>query len=140
MPGSYTGHIYLAICELPNVAGLLAHHLLTRFATEGFGEVVAVLHYADHAEASRRVRVRLHLLTKSGVGLVLTPDLAVADEESLLRSETVDCLRVHFLSAAFSRFGLLCLHIVESAHGDTNSAVVGRVLAQREPPANMNIR
>src|SRR5690242_10814584 len=93
----------------PHPACLLAHHFLSWFATECLGKIFAVLDYPDDAELARRMRIRLHLLAHSSVGLLLTPDLTVSDKQSLLGSESVDGLRGQLLSATFSRFGLLCL-------------------------------
>ena len=62
----------------------------------------AVLHHADYAEASGRVRIGLHLLAKGGLAGILAPDLAVTNEQALLGSEAIDDLAARLLSAAFA--------------------------------------
>jgi len=43
--------------NLPDVASVVAHHLVSLFAIKGLGKVRAVLHRANHAELTRRVRI-----------------------------------------------------------------------------------
>src|SRR5271155_2526432 len=74
---------------LPNSARGYAHHRLTRLAAKGFLERSRVLHNAVDAPASRRMWVGEGENPRLLISYVLAPDLAVRDEEALLRRVTV---------------------------------------------------
>src|SRR5271165_753547 len=111
--------------SLPDDARLVRHHGLSFMASEGFAELVEILHGAVHPEHPWRMGIGAGGDAGRFVGDVLTPDLGVGDEEALGRSVAVDFLRLGVTSLAG-----------EDAHegliSDAKAAVIGGVFTERE--------
>src|SRR4051812_40553722 len=84
--------LHYSLPSLPDVAGVLRHHRLSRLAAEGFLELRHILHNPVHAELAGRVRIGVDLKAQIFRPLLFTPHASEAEEEALLGREAVDAL------------------------------------------------
>src|SRR6185437_4047121 len=116
--------------KLPDVASVVAHHLVSLFAIKGLGKVRAVLHRANHAELTRRVRIHLGQQTRAFVRLVLAPHLGKAEPETLLSCEAL---------LGLAERGIVLNALAQRNQSNVAAAVVCGVFAEGEPPIEMNV-
>src|SRR5690349_3066834 len=115
---------------LPDVARVVAYHLLAWFAFKGLSEIGVVLDGANHAVLSRRMRVSLSQQTRAFRRAVLAPDLGKAEEEALFSREAI------LLLCDFRIFR----HLLTQRHqGNVNSAIVRGVFAQCQAAVEVDI-
>src|SRR6266850_1953277 len=80
---------FLSRAQLPNLAGLLAHHQFALFAAEGLLKLRHIRKRSVAAEPGQRVRVGVGHQPCVFDALVGAPDLRPAEEETLLGSKAV---------------------------------------------------
>src|SRR6266404_7965609 len=115
----------------PHAAGINRHHGLPGLATESVAELWHVLHDAVRSELPRRVRVGLHLQPELFGAGAATPTLSVTQKELLDR-------RVAVLLSC--QVDVLSLCIGEEGNvGQTQAAIVGRVLAQGQLAVDLHV-
>ena len=114
--------------DLPDTAGLGAHHGLAGFAREGFGEFRHVSDYSVNAVLFRRVGVGDGAGTLAFGAFFAAVPLGKADEETLLGGEASDGLELFSGGGGFP--GVV---------GEGQAAQIGDVLAEREFAVDLDL-
>src|SRR3954454_3610948 len=114
------------------MASVLCDHGLPRLASPCLLELRHVLDDAVHAVMAWRMRIGGDLHAQIFGTLLLTPYPAEAQKEALLWREAINLL------AFFSGF-ILSNQALQSGKGNTRAAIVGGVLAQREPSVQFHV-